>query len=69
MIIWQVIIFDVQTCPALIGQGGLKQLLESEHIIKVTIVIIIIVIVNVIIVIVIIVIVIDTWQKERLKPI
>merc|ERR1719382_1874260 len=31
----QVIIFDVQTCPALIGQGGLKQLLESEHIIKV----------------------------------
>ena len=31
----QVIIFDVQTCPALITQGGLKQLLESEHIIKV----------------------------------
>jgi len=31
----QVIIFDVQTCPALISQGGLKQLLESEHIIKV----------------------------------
>lgn len=31
----QVIIFDVQTCPALMGQGGLKQLLESEHIIKV----------------------------------
>ena len=37
----QVIIFDVQTCPALISQGGLKQLLESEHIIKVIIVIII----------------------------
>ena len=33
--ILQVIIFDVQTCPALISQGGLKQLLESEHIIKV----------------------------------
>ena len=39
----QVIIFDVQTCPALISQGGLKQLLESEHIIKVIIVIIIII--------------------------
>ena len=34
-IVLQVIIFDVQTCPALISQGGLKQLLESEHIIKV----------------------------------
>jgi len=31
----QVIIFDVQTCPALMTQGGLKQLLESEHIPKV----------------------------------
>ena len=29
------IIFDVQTCPALMTQGGLKQLLESEHITKV----------------------------------
>merc|ERR1719266_2611928 len=31
----EVIIFDVQTSPALMTQGGLKQLLESEHIIKV----------------------------------
>merc|ERR1711936_126972 len=31
----QVIIFDVQTCPALISQGGLQRLLESENIIKV----------------------------------
>ena len=31
----QVIIFDVQTSPALMTQGGLKKLLESEQIIKV----------------------------------
>jgi exonuclease 3'-5' domain-containing protein 1 len=31
----QVIIFDVQTTPAIMTQGGLKRLLESEHIIKV----------------------------------
>ena len=31
----EVVIFDVQTNPALITQGGLKSLLESEHIIKV----------------------------------
>ena len=31
----EVIIFDVQTTPALVTQGGLQSLLESEHIIKV----------------------------------
>ena len=31
----EVIIFDVQTTPALMTQGGLQSLLESEHIIKV----------------------------------
>jgi len=31
----QVIIFDVQTTPAIMTQGGLKKLLESEQIIKV----------------------------------
>ena len=31
----EVIIFDVQTTPALVSQGGLQSLLESEHIIKV----------------------------------
>ena len=35
----QVIIFDVQTTPAIMTQGGLKKLLESEQIIKVIIVI------------------------------
>ena len=32
----EVIIFDVQTTPALMTQGGLQSLLESEHIIKVS---------------------------------
>ena len=32
----QVIIFDVQTTPALMTQGGLQKLLESEQIIKVS---------------------------------
>lgn len=31
----QVIIFDVQTTPALLTQGGLQRLLESEQVIKV----------------------------------
>lgn len=31
----EVIIFDVQTTPAIMTQGGLQSLLESEHIIKV----------------------------------
>ena len=31
----RVIIFDVQTTPAIMTQGGLQKLLESEHIIKV----------------------------------
>jgi len=31
----EVIIFDVQTTPAIMTQGGLQRLLESEHIIKV----------------------------------
>jgi len=31
----QIIIFDVQTTPALMTQGGLKKLLESEQVIKV----------------------------------
>merc|ERR1719342_104781 len=31
----QVIIFDVQTTPGIMTQGGLKKLLESEHLIKV----------------------------------
>ena len=31
----EVVIFDVQTTPALMTQGGLQSLLESEHIIKV----------------------------------
>ena len=33
----QVIIFDVQTTPALLTQGGLQRLLESEQVIKVMI--------------------------------
>ena len=32
----QVIIFDVQTTPALLTQGGLQRLLESEQVIKVS---------------------------------
>ena len=32
----RVIIFDVQTTPAIMTQGGLQKLLESEHIIKVS---------------------------------
>ena len=32
----EVIIFDVQTTPAIMTQGGLQRLLESEHIIKVS---------------------------------
>ena len=31
----QVIIFDVQTTPAIMSQGGLQRLLQAEHIIKV----------------------------------
>jgi exonuclease 3'-5' domain-containing protein 1 len=31
----QVFLFDVQTCPELVGRGGLKQLLEDENITKV----------------------------------
>ena len=31
----QVIIFDLQTTPAIMSQGGLQRLLQAEHIIKV----------------------------------
>ena len=35
-VVGQVIIFDVQTTPALLTQGGLQRLLESEQVIKVS---------------------------------